>query len=129
VVAFLFPVLDVDHLPSHYSLPCGLIAGLLASTTTQPADVIKTRMQLQPASFSNITNTFIVTMKEGGFRTFFVGLVPRATRRTLMASFTWAFYEQVSLIKEAGIGFHWKQEAWLTCGMYDFNHSLLVVSS
>lgn len=90
-------VLDMDHLPSHYSLPCGLVAGLLASTTTQPADVIKTRMQVQPASFSNITNTFVATTREGGVRSLFVGLVPRATRRTLMASFTWAFYEHVSI--------------------------------
>lgn len=89
-------VLDVDHLPSHYALPCGLVAGLLASTTTQPADVIKTRMQVQPESFSNITKTFVATMKEGGIRSLFVGLVPRATRRTLMASFTWALYEHIS---------------------------------
>lgn len=89
-------VLDMDHLPSHYSLPCGLVAGLLASTTTQPADVIKTRMQVQPESFSSITHTCLATLKEGGLRSLFVGLVPRATRRTLMASFTWAFYEHIS---------------------------------
>ena len=88
-------VLDMDQLPSRYSLPCGLLAGLLASTTTQPADVVKTRMQVHPESFSNITHTLIATMREGGFKSLFVGLVPRATRRTLMASFTWAFYEHV----------------------------------
>ena len=90
-----FLVLEVDHLPSHYSLPCGLVAGLLASTITQPADVVKTRMQVQPDSFYNIAHTIATTIKEGGFRSLFVGLVPRATRRTLMASFTWAFYEHV----------------------------------
>ena len=91
-------VLEVDHLPSHLSLPCGLVAGFLASTTTQPADVIKTRMQVQPESFSNITHTLVATVKEGGVRSLFIGLVPRATRRTLMASFTWAFYEHVSCV-------------------------------
>lgn len=89
--------LDVDQLPSQYSLPCGLVAGLLASTTTQPADVIKTRMQLHPQSFSSLPSTLLATIQEGGLRSLFVGLVPRATRRTLMASFTWAFYEHVSL--------------------------------
>ena len=93
-----FTVLEADHLPSHFSLPCGLVAGLLASTTTQPADVIKTRMQVQPESFSNITHTLAATVKEGGVRGLFVGLVPRATRRTLMASFTWAFYEHVRML-------------------------------
>lgn len=90
-----FVVLETDQLPSHLSLPCGLVAGFLASTTTQPADVIKTRMQVQPESFSNITHTIVATVKEGGVRGLLVGLVPRATRRTLVASFTWAFYEHV----------------------------------
>ena len=90
-------VLDVDQLPSCYSLPCGLVAGVLASTTTQPADVIKTRMQLQPQSFSSIPLTLAATIREGGLRSLFVGLTPRATRRTLMAAFTWAFYEHVSM--------------------------------
>lgn len=92
-----FVVLGVDQLPSHYSLPCGLVAGALASATTQPADVIKTRMQVQPESFANISHTLLATIKNGGLSSLFVGLVPRATRRTLMASFTWAFYEHVSI--------------------------------
>ena len=88
--------LDIEHLPSHYSLPCGLVAGFLASVTTQPADVIKTRMQIQPKS-SNLQHTIATILRDGGIRSMFVGLAPRATRRTLMASFTWAFYEHVSV--------------------------------
>lgn len=88
--------LGTTDLPVNYSLPCGLVAGLLASATTQPADVIKTRMQVRPESFSNITNTILTTIKDGGLRGLFVGFAPRATRRTLMASFTWAFYERIN---------------------------------
>lgn len=88
--------LHINDLPSHYSLPCGLVAGVLASATTQPADVIKTRMQVRPESFTNIHRTLISTINDGGIRSLFVGFAPRATRRTLMASFTWAFYEHVS---------------------------------
>ncbi len=88
--------MNIDHLPAHYSLPCGLVAGFLASAVTQPADVIKTRIQVQPEFFSTISSTIAVTIKEGGIRGLFVGLLPRTTRRTFMASFTWAFYEHVS---------------------------------
>lgn len=97
VFLFLLTGLGLNELPSHYSLPCGLVAGLLASATTQPADVIKTRMQVRPESFSNIQHTLISTINDGGIRSLFVGFAPRATRRTLMAAFTWAFYEHVSV--------------------------------
>ncbi len=30
---------------------CGVVAGILASLATQPADVIKTHMQVSPASY------------------------------------------------------------------------------
>lgn len=39
------------HAPQvHFS--CGLVAGCLASVVTQPADVVKTQMQLYPDRFS-----------------------------------------------------------------------------
>lgn len=36
----------------HFS--CGVVAGAMASVATQPADVIKTHMQMKPDQFSNI---------------------------------------------------------------------------
>ena len=85
-----------QQLPSSYNFPCGVVAGVLASVTTQPADVVKTRMQLQPQAYPSVVSTIAVVVRNNGLRGLLVGLAPRATRRTLMAAFTWAFYEEVS---------------------------------
>jgi len=38
---------------------CGLVAGALASTVTQPADVLKTKMQLYPEKFNNLRSVIL----------------------------------------------------------------------
>ncbi|XP_077525825.1 mitochondrial glycine transporter A-like isoform X3 [Haemaphysalis longicornis] len=75
---------------------CGLVAGLLASVVTQPADVIKTHMQLSPAKFSSILATVLLVAREEGVVGYFRGLVPRMLRRTLVTAMAWSFYEQVT---------------------------------
>lgn len=75
---------------------CGVVAGLLASLVTQPADVIKTHMQLSPAKFSSIATTVLLIAKEEGVAGYFRGLVPRMLRRTLVTAMAWSFYEQVT---------------------------------
>lgn len=83
-------------LPSTYHFPCGVLAGILASVTTQPADVVKTRMQLQPNVYGSFFNTLAVIVQNNGVRGLFSGLLPRATRRTLASAFMWTLYEEVS---------------------------------
>lgn len=71
---------------------CGVGAGVLASLVTQPADVIKTRLQLN----SNTTVVAVIremAVKEG-VTGFFRGGVPRMLRRTMMAALAWTVYEQ-----------------------------------
>uniref|UniRef100_A0A1E1XRY2 Mitochondrial glycine transporter n=1 Tax=Amblyomma sculptum TaxID=1581419 RepID=A0A1E1XRY2_AMBSC len=75
---------------------CGVVAGLLASVVTQPADVIKTHMQLSPGKFQSITTTILLIAKEEGVVGYFRGLVPRMLRRTLVTAMAWSFYEQVT---------------------------------
>lgn len=75
---------------------CGIVAGLLASLVTQPADVIKTHMQLSPGKFSSIATTVLLIAKEEGVAGYFRGLVPRMLRRTLVTAMAWSFYEQVT---------------------------------
>ncbi|KAH9366764.1 hypothetical protein HPB48_012451 [Haemaphysalis longicornis] len=75
---------------------CGLVAGLLASVVTQPADVIKTHMQLSPAKFSSILATVLLVAREEGMVGYFRGLVPRMLRRTLVTAMAWSFYEQAT---------------------------------
>ena len=86
-----------DGLTLLSGLLCGIASGVIAATVTQPFDVLKTRMQLSPASSRTLWSTAgdIVHI---GLREMFRGLVPRIARRTLMATFTWAFYEQVTTI-------------------------------
>ena len=96
LVEFPFsPVTGEERLPSTYHFPCGVVAGVLASVITQPADVVKTRMQLRPDAHPSFLNTLSVIVRSNGVRGFFSGLMPRATRRTLMAAFTWTVYEEV----------------------------------
>ncbi|XP_004708731.1 mitochondrial glycine transporter isoform X1 [Echinops telfairi] len=74
---------------------CGLVAGVLASLVTQPADVIKTHMQLAPVRCRWIGQTVTLIFKDYGLRGFFQGGVPRALRRTLMAAMAWTVYEEM----------------------------------
>ncbi|XP_037004224.2 mitochondrial glycine transporter isoform X1 [Artibeus jamaicensis] len=73
----------------------GILAGVLASLVTQPADVIKTHMQLSPAKFQWFGQVVTVIFKDHGLRGFFQGGVPRALRRTLMAAMAWTVYEEM----------------------------------
>jgi len=78
---------------THFS--CGLVAGCFASIVTQPADVVKTKMQIFPDRFSRIHHCLIYVYKTYGAKGYFKGLVPRTLRRTLMAAFAWTVYEQM----------------------------------
>ncbi|XP_046989553.1 mitochondrial glycine transporter A-like isoform X1 [Schistocerca americana] len=75
---------------------CGVIAGVMASVVTQPADVLKTKMQLYPHKFSSVLSVVMYVQKTYGFRGYFKGLAPRMLRRTLMAAMAWTVYEQIT---------------------------------
>lgn len=72
---------------------CGVLAGILASLITQPADVVKTNVQvkLQLRTSEAVRHIYM----EQGLQGFFRGAVPRALRRTMMAALAWTVYEQM----------------------------------
>ncbi|XP_039768745.1 mitochondrial glycine transporter [Ornithorhynchus anatinus] len=74
---------------------CGIFAGILASVATQPADVIKTHMQLSTVKYRWIGQAVALIFKDFGLLGFFHGGVPRALRRTLMAAMAWTVYEEM----------------------------------
>ncbi|XP_051563807.1 mitochondrial glycine transporter B isoform X2 [Myxocyprinus asiaticus] len=74
---------------------CGVVAGILASLATQPADVVKTHMQVSPALYCKTSDAIRFVYAEHGFSGFFRGAVPRSLRRTLMAAMAWTVYEQL----------------------------------
>ncbi|XP_076056102.1 mitochondrial glycine transporter A-like [Oratosquilla oratoria] len=87
------------YLESNMSAPvnftCGVLAGLLASTVTQPFDVVKTKMQLYPHKFTTFPQAVVYVHKKYGPTGYFKGLVPRMLRRTLVAAMAWTVFEQV----------------------------------
>lgn len=78
---------------SAVSVLCGFIAGFAASIITQPPDVIKTHMQLQPNKYRNVRLTMMAIVQEHGLAGLFRGIVPRMIRRTMMSSLAWTVYE------------------------------------
>jgi len=80
--------------PESAHMLSGLLAGLLASLVTQPADVVKTRMQLQPGP--SLPATVSSLFREAGLAGFSAGLAPRMIRRTVMAALAWTVYERMT---------------------------------
>uniref|UniRef100_A0A669DCW9 Solute carrier family 25 member 38a n=1 Tax=Oreochromis niloticus TaxID=8128 RepID=A0A669DCW9_ORENI len=72
---------------------CGVLAGVLASLITQPADVVKTHVQVNPQLQTAEAIRYIYM--EYGLQGFFRGAVPRSLRRTMMAAMAWTVYEQM----------------------------------
>lgn len=81
--------------PVHFA--CGIAAGILASSVTQPFDLVKTHMQLNPAQNPNFMATVRSIVKNFGVIGLFAGMVPRCLRRTLMAALTWTVYEEMKV--------------------------------
>lgn len=80
--------------PIHFS--CGILAGIFASIITQPADVIKTKMQLYPNEFTGVRIAAFRVYKKYGVLGYFKGIVPRMLRRTLVTAMAWTVYEEVT---------------------------------
>ncbi|XP_061703325.1 mitochondrial glycine transporter A-like [Syngnathoides biaculeatus] len=72
---------------------CGILAGVSASLVTQPADVVKTLVQVNPQLRTSDAVKYIYT--EHRLQGFLSGAVPRCLRRTMMAAMAWTVYEQM----------------------------------
>lgn len=78
-----------------------LIAAISATIITQPADVLRTRIQLGMAGTVTATGG-AVSLKliqkiaaEQGMRGFFAGAPPRMIKRTIQTSLVWTLYEEL----------------------------------
>lgn len=79
-----------------FHFTCGITAGMMASMITQPADVVKTHMQLYPQKYKKLRQAIVFVYKSDGVKGFWRGIVPRTLRRTLMAALAWTVYEEVA---------------------------------
>jgi len=89
-----------EQQPSTVHFLSGMLAGVLASLVTQPADVIKTQLQLRTQG-KGVVTTAAEILRQQGLAGFTTGFVPRALRRTLMAALAWTVYEK--MIKSIGL--------------------------
>ena len=78
---------------THFS--CGLLAGALATLLVQPADVVKTELQLRQERVGHwrVIRQIYSDRAVGGF---FVGLGPRVVRKSLMSALAWSVYERAT---------------------------------
>jgi solute carrier family 25 protein 38 len=74
---------------------CGINAGLVASIVTQPADVIKTKMQLHPQKYRNSLHCIRTVLTESGSSGLLRGITPRCMRRALISAMSWTVYEEL----------------------------------
>ena len=74
---------------------CGLLAGAIATMIVQPADVVKTHLQLVQGKMSakQVMRGIYKTRGLGGFM---VGAGPRVLRKSLMSALAWSVYEQAT---------------------------------
>ncbi|KAI7855127.1 mitochondrial carrier domain-containing protein [Circinella umbellata] len=77
------------------NLGAGFLAGTTATCITQPFDMMKTRMQLDPHIYPNILATARRVFLEDGIKGFFDGLSLRLARKPLSSAISWAIYEEV----------------------------------
>jgi dicarboxylate transporter 10 len=84
-----------DNLLTHFS--ASTIAATIATTITQPLDVMKTRMMnAKPGEFKGIMDCFMYTLKAGP-TAFFKGYVPAFVRLAPQTILTFVFFEQLRL--------------------------------
>ncbi|KAI8053982.1 mitochondrial carrier domain-containing protein [Syncephalis plumigaleata] len=76
-------------------LLAGMTAGLLATTITQPFDLVKTRVQVQPHIYHNAWSATRIIIQHEGWRGFFDGLILRISRKAVSSALTWTVYEEV----------------------------------
>ena len=74
------------------------LASTFATTITHPADVLKTRLQLQRYTTSSencLSSTQMIRKmaSEEGARVFALGLLPRISKRVLSSTITWTCFE------------------------------------
>lgn len=73
----------------------GVMAGAFASFMTQPADVVKTNMQLDPNLQRSTWKTVLFVYQGRGVLGFWRGIVPRTLRRTIMTALSWTVFEEI----------------------------------
>jgi hypothetical protein len=73
----------------------GVVAGVTATTITNPFDAVKTRLQLLPQKYGNMLKATRLMLKEDGLKSFFDGLGLRMGRKAISSALAWTVYEEL----------------------------------
>lgn len=72
-----------------------IVAGSICSLLSNPFDAIKTRIQLEPHSYTNMMQACKVMLQTEGMRSLLDGLALRMTRKALSSALAWTAYEEL----------------------------------
>lgn len=78
----------------------GALAASVATTITNPFDVVKTRVQLMPSKYRNMWRATRLMLHEDGIRSLFGGLGLRMGRKAFSSALAWTVYEELILHAE-----------------------------
>jgi solute carrier family 25 protein 38 len=87
--------------PAAINFVSGIMAGATCSAISNPFDVVKTRIQLQPCRYRNLMASCRLIIAEEGIRAMFSGIGLRMSRKALSSALAWTLYEE--LIRRANI--------------------------
>lgn len=82
-------------LASSINFGSAMLAGAACSAISNPFDVIKTRIQLQPHRYRNIWQSWFTVISEDGLKCLWDGLALRMTRKALSSALAWTVYEEL----------------------------------
>ncbi|XP_054730360.1 probable mitochondrial glutathione transporter SLC25A40 [Anastrepha obliqua] len=96
------------EIPFHIPLLSGVSARICAVTFVSPIELIRTKMQSQKMSYSEMISTVRVVMKTQGFFGLFRGLPPTILRDVPFSGIYWTCYENIKSmfgVQEPTFGF------------------------
>lgn len=72
------------------------IAAAFACTVTQPFDLARARMQLEPAQYRNTFQSMLRIISEEGYGALGTGFVPRLARKSLSSVLAWVLFDRLT---------------------------------
>ena len=82
----------------------GILSCGITHTAVVPLDLVKCRIQVDPAKYGNIFNGFKVTVKEGGVRALGLGWAPTFFGYSMQGLCKFGFYEVFKVFYSGLIG-------------------------